>query len=111
MTEGNVALEPRVSLESLAKHGRRPYRLRQADPLRGRAGAVSAGAEDRAGAEAVCASRRRRYADHADRFARSRGCQRLEQRAPSRERATDRISATSRARFKNSQKFAGVSLI
>ncbi len=66
---------------------RRASRLRQVDQLGRREQAVPAGAEDRAGRQAVRTACRRRHADHADRHARGSACQRLEPGARAGERA------------------------
>ena len=68
MSEVSVTFEPeRVSVEALAHLGEGHIAYVKQSPFRGRAGAVSAGAENRARAETVRAACRRRHPDHADR--------------------------------------------
>ena len=89
MSEGHVAFEyePSVSPETLATLGEGHIAYVKQIRSEDVPGLFPEGAEDCAGPQAVRAPRRRRHADHADRQPRSRGRERLEQRAAGRERA------------------------
>ena len=90
MTEGNVAYEPRVSPEALAHLGEGHIAYVKQIRSEDVPGLFPQAPNLAPGTEAFRASRRRRHADHADRLARSRGRECLEQRAAGGERALSR---------------------